>query len=219
VDWHIEGEKMRSFHYINLKIWIIPIVGLILAVISLTFLPDQIPIRWDSAGNVQTASRYTILLLPAISIAVLVLGHVVPVIDPKKKEYASMAREYTIIHLLVMLLLLAFEAFIIVSSLGVPISGSMFAYLVAGALFCAIGNYLPKLPPTYLTGIKTVWGYKDDAVWVKVHRFGGRLWFFGGLVLMALAFVPVSFPVNLVVIAVLVIAPRLYGMSISIHRK
>jgi len=208
---------MKRVHYINLKVWIIPVFGLIAAAVCMAFLPDEIPIRWDSAGNVQTASRYTIFLLPVISMAVLILGHIVPAIDPKKKEYADISREYTIIHLLVMLLLFAAEAFIIVSSLGVAVSGGMFAYLAAGALFCTLGNYLPKLPPTYLTGIKTVWGYKNDAVWAKIHRFGGKLWFFGGLALMALAFIPISFPLNLVVIAVLVVVPRFYGMIISVN--
>ena len=206
-------------NYINLKVWIIPLIGLITAAVSLAFLPDQIPIHWDSAGNVETASRYTIFLLPIISMAVLAMGHIVPVIDPAKKQYDNITREYTIIHLLAMLLLLAGEVFIIVYSLGVYMNPGTFAYAAIGVLLCAIGNYLPKLPPTYLTGIKTVWGYKSDKVWTKVHRFGGKLWFFGGLMLIILAFIPISFPVNLIVIAVLVIAPRFYGMALSVKAR
>jgi hypothetical protein len=47
----------------------------------------------------------------------------------------------------------------------------------------------------------------------------GKLWFIGGLALIVLAFIPMSFPVNLIVIAVLVISPRLYGMAVSIRMQ
>lgn len=206
-------------NYINLKIWAIPAVSLIIAAVSLLFLPDQIPMQWDSAGNAQMASRYTILLVPAIGAFVLLMGRIVPVIDPKREAYGQMAKEYSIIHLLVMLLLLAVELFVIVSSMGVDLNPLMFGYIAVGVLLAAIGNYLPKLPQTYLTGIKSIWGYHSDAVWTKIHRMAGKLWFFGGLALIVLAFIPMGFPVNLVVIAVLVIAPRLYGMAVSVRMQ
>lgn len=206
-------------NYINLKIWVIPVISLIIAAISLLFLPDQIPIQWDNAGNPQMASRYTILLIPAIGAAVLLFGHIVPVIDPKREAYGQMAREYTIIHLLVMMLLLAVELFVIAVSMGADINPLMFGYIVVGVLLAAIGNYLPKLPQTYLTGIKSIWGYHSEAVWTQIHRMAGKLWFIGGLVLIGLAFIPMSFPVNLIVIAILVVAPRLYGMAVSIRMK
>jgi len=205
--------------YINLKVWVIPIVGLVIAAISLFFLPEQIPMHWDNAGGVQMASRFTILLIPAISMAVLALGHVVPVIDPRKASYGQIKREYTIIHLLIMLLMLAVELFVILSSIGVSIDASMFGYLVVGVILAAVGNYLPKIPQTYLTGIKSIWGYHNKAVWTKIHRMAGKLWFIGGLALIVLAFVPMSFPVNLIIIAILVIAPRLYGMVVSLKMR
>lgn len=206
-------------NYINLKIWAIPVISLIIAAVSLLFLPDQIPIRWDSAGNAQMASRYTILLIPAIGMTVLLFGRIVPVIDPKREAYGQMTKEYTIIHLLATLILLAVELFIIVISMGVSLNPLMFGYIVVGVLLAAIGNYLPKLPQTYLTGIKSVWGYHNEAVWTKIHRMAGKLWFIGGLSLIVLAFIPMAFPVNLVVIAVLVIAPRLYGMAVSVGMR
>ena len=205
--------------YINLKIWVIPVIGLIIAALSLLFLPDQIPLRWDNAGNVQLASRYTILLIPAIAMVVLIFGRIVPVIDPKKEAYGQMAREYSIIHLLVMLLLLAVELFIIVTSMGVSLSPLMFGYIVVGVLLAAIGNYLPKLPQTYLTGVKSIWGYHSEPVWTKIHRMAGKLWFLGGLALIVLAFIPMSFPVNLIVIAVLVVTPRFYGMAVTVKMQ
>lgn len=207
---------MKTKNYLNLKIWIIPIVGLVIAVISLFFLPDHIPIHWDNTGNTQMASRYTILLVPAISMAVLALGHIVPVIDPKKEAYGQAARPYTAIHFIIMMLLLAVELFVIMTSLGVDMDAGTFAYLAASVVIAAVGNYIPKIPPTYLTGVKTVWGYKNDAVWVKTQRFAGRLWFAGGLLLMILAFLRLRFPVNLIIIAVLVVAPRIYGLIITV---
>lgn len=205
--------------YINLKVWVIPVISLIIAAISLLLLPEQIPIRWDNAGNAQMASRYTILLIPAIGAAVLIFGHIVPVIDPKREAYGQMAKEYTMIHLLVMIMLLAMELFVIAMSMGAQMNPLTIGYIVVGVLLAAIGNYLPKLPQTYLTGIKSIWGYHNEAVWTKIHRMAGKLWFIGGLVLIGLAFIQTSFPFNLIVIAILVVTPRLYGMAVSIRMK
>lgn len=205
---------MKNKRYINVKVWIIPIIGLLIAIISLPYLPEQIVLHWNSVGQADNmGSRYFILLLPLISMAVLLLGHIVPVIDPKKEAYSKFTREYTIIHVLVMIALLGGELFVIATSVGIEMNSVTFSSLLAGALIAAVGNYMPKIPQNYLTGIKSIWGYSNEEVWSKTHRMGGRLWFVSGLVMMGLALVNWNLLiVNVVIIGILLIAPRIYGM-------
>lgn len=62
--------------------------------------------------------------------------------------------------------------------------------LVAGTLIflAAFGNYLGNLRPNYFAGIRTPWTLENPETWRATHRLGGRLIFFGSLVLLPLQF-------------------------------
>jgi hypothetical protein len=53
-------------------------------------------------------------------------------------------------------------------------------------LFVILGNYLPNVRPNYFIGIRTPWTLENPQTWRATHRVGGRLMFFGALVLLVL---------------------------------
>jgi uncharacterized membrane protein len=55
--------------------------------------------------------------------------------------------------------------------------------------FVVVGNYLGNLRPNYFVGIRTPWTLEDPETWRATHRLGGRLMFFGGLILLLAQFV------------------------------
>ena len=59
-------------------------------------------------------------------------------------------------------------------------------------LFLVIGNYLPKVRPNYLMGIRTPWTLASDLSWGRTHRLGGRLFVLEGLVLPVLGLLDVG---------------------------
>lgn len=91
--------------------------------------------------------------------------------------------------------------------------------LFFGVLFMSIGNYLPKIRQNYTYGIKIGWVYSSEENWNATHRFGGKVWFFCGLVILLGAFLPgeLGFYCMTVAIAVAVIAPTAY--SYLFYRK
>lgn len=91
--------------------------------------------------------------------------------------------------------------------------------VLIGALFMFIGNYLPKTTRNRTTGIKLRWTMGNDENWQKTHRLGGQIWFWGGLIVMASAFLPLKITVGMMflIIAVSVIVPTVY--SYSIYKK
>lgn len=91
--------------------------------------------------------------------------------------------------------------------------------VVIGAAFMLIGNYLPKTTRNRTMGIKLHWTMGNDENWNKTHRLGGKLWFWGGLVILASAVLPVKIMVGVmaVCIASSVIVPTVY--SYSIYKK
>lgn len=82
-----------------------------------------------------------------------------------------------------------------------------------GLLFAIVGNYLPKTRMNSTMGIKVSWAYTSDGNWNATHRFAGKLWFFGGIVMMFLAFLPDGWAMTalFLVIVTISVAPTVYS--------
>lgn len=97
----------------------------------------------------------------------------------------------------------------------------LFALLpvLLGALFMYIGNYLPKTTRNRTTGIKLHWTMGNDENWQKTHRLGGKLWFWGGLIIMATVLLPIQITVAAMIGMIVVsgVVPTVY--SYSIYKK
>ena len=74
-------------------------------------------------------------------------------------------------------------------------------YILLGALFILMGNYMPKARRNRLFGVKTVWTLSSDEIWTKTHRFTGKLGVIIGALLLLCALLPQS--VTLLVCAIL----------------
>ncbi len=86
-------------------------------------------------------------------------------------------------------------------------------FLFLGAMFCVIGNYLPKVKMNSTMGIKVAWAYTSEENWNATHRFGGKAWFLGGFVMMLGAFLPEPWDVTVVMISmfVFILLPIFYS--------
>lgn len=93
--------------------------------------------------------------------------------------------------------------------------------LFFGILFMFIGNYLPKMRQNYTMGIKVKWVYTSEENWNATHRFAGKVWFFGGLVMALGGFLPMSWgiPVVIVSFSVLVLLPIFYSYRYYCRQK
>jgi uncharacterized membrane protein len=59
-------------------------------------------------------------------------------------------------------------------------------------LFIVIGNLLPRARPNWFVGIRTPWTLSSDRVWEKTHRFGGRVFVAGGILITIAGFLLVQ---------------------------
>ncbi len=91
------------------------------------------------------------------------------------------------------------------------VSGWMFALL--GLLFVAMGNYLPKCRQNATLGIKLPWTLYNEENWNRTHRFGGKVYFWGGLAMMLLSLLPLEAGLTglLAVIVALAVLPTVYS--------
>ena len=104
-------------------------------------------------------------------------------------------------------------------ALGVKVSVSGIMIAALGLMFAAIGNYLPKCRQNYTIGIKVPWTYSSEENWNATHRFGGRVWMIGGVVIMLAAFLPAGWSAGVTVAAAVLLSVVPIVYSYLYYRK
>ena len=171
--------------------WILALAPFVLVALNWGKLPDQVPLHWNVANQVDSyAPKSQLWLLCCISPALCLLFQFLPKIDPKKANYERFQGKYDLFGpILPGLLLLVM--FVTVSEAIDP--GALpVGKLVLGAVsivLMVVGNVMGKLKTTWFMGIRTPWSLSDPDVWAKTNRMGGWVFFLGGLVTLILCLV------------------------------
>ncbi|RAK22050.1 putative membrane protein [Anoxybacillus vitaminiphilus] len=184
-------------------------------------LPDEVPTHWNAAGEVDgySSKLFAVLFGPILltSIYGMLLG--VAKIDPRKENYKKFAGAHQIFVNAALTFFVAIHIAVIFSGLGYRVHMDWIANIGLGLLFIILGNYMPKVKANYFIGIRTPWTLADETVWAKTHRFGGKVFFIGGVMLIVSAFIPSSFRVFLLISSIVFIAivPMVY--SYFVYKK
>lgn len=157
-------------------------------------LPARVPIHWDLHGQINGWATKTpgIFLIPLTALGVVVLLRILPWFDPKlgktPGEESRMSVVLPIVRITCLLLLDTIFFVQIATSLGWNVAGGRIMVTCLLVFFVIVGNYLGNLRPNYFVGIRTPWTLENPETWRATHRLGGRLMFFGGLILFIAQF-------------------------------
>lgn len=88
-----------------------------------------------------------------------------------------------------------------------------------GLMFIVLGNYLPKCKQNSTLGIKVKWALENEKNWNATHRFGGKLWFIGGLLILISVLLPNAVALNAMNVFILLLAFVPMGYSYVYYRK
>lgn len=209
--------------YVHYSVYVIVMIMFIMALVSYQHLADKIPLQFSYNGEVNTwGPKYTIFLLPLISLGVIFLAEVTPRIDPKGKNYRFFVKSYSSIFLIIILVLFSVEILLISYSIGRPIENiSQFVILCLGLFIMFMGNVLPKFKHNYFCGIRTAWTIANGDNWYLTHRFAAKVWVLCGLAVALLSFVQADYVVYLIlgIIALLIIIPVGYSYLCFVKQK
>jgi uncharacterized membrane protein len=159
------------------------------------YLPERVPIHWNIRGEIDGwASKTTgLLVTPIIGFGLVALLRVVSWLDPKlRRNLETTARMNKVLQILRIAFAAFFDAILsvqIAAAFGYTIPSARVIDWCVLVLFVILGNYLPNLRTNYFIGIRTPWTLQDSGTWRATHRLGGRLMFFGSLLLLVLEFV------------------------------
>lgn len=182
-------------------------------------LPEQMPTHWGIDGTVNgwSSRPFAVFGLPAL----LLLLHWVCVFftmkDPKNK--GQNGKIFALVLWTTPIISLFTGGMMYAAAFGKEVQPSGFTALLLGCIFLAVGNYLPKCRQNHTIGIKVKWTLQNEENWNATHRFGGKIWVMGGLLLLACAFLPdpAIILATLSIIPMLVVLPFAY--SYRYHKK
>ena len=98
-------------------------------------------------------------------------------------------------------------------ALDVKFSPVAWTVVPMGLLFAVMGNYMPKTRMNSTMGIKVPWTYSSEANWNATHRFAGKVWVIGGVLVMLCGVLPHLWAVGSMIIftVVLCVLPIVYS--------
>lgn len=191
------------------------------ALVNYGRLPDQLPSHIGITGKVdQYWSKGSVIGLFAF------MGLIFPFamqfirnIDPKSENYNKFQGAYKMVRLAVAVI---FDAALVLSvsyGLDEQFPAGKWATVGIGLLVAVIGNFMPQIRDNYFIGIRTPWTLANPVVWQRTHRFSGKMWVAGGVLIALAAFLPGTLSPGVIIAALIIIALVPVGYSWMISRE
>ena len=184
-------------------------------------LPDTMITHWGADGNADGSSSklVSVIVMPLVFLVVYWLLLWLTSLDKKQKEQNQKAMG--IVFWILPVISIFVHGLMYSVALGYQFTGIIAMPILFGALFLYIGNYLPKIKQNRNLGIKISWTLNNEENWNKTHRFAGKIWVIGGLVILATVFLPVKLmiAVFICILLCLIIIPLAYSYSIYTKHK
>ena len=169
-------------------------------------LPETLATHWGVDGRADGFGSlpYAVFVPPLLILATHWLCILVVAGDPKNR---GRNRKPFAMLLWIMPVVSNLSAAVMYGlALGADHSAKDILSIFIGLLFLIIGNYLPKCRQNHTIGIKVPWTFASEENWNATHRFGGRVWMVGGLLIMLTVFLPEALGTRILFVSILVLA-------------
>ena len=177
-------------------------------------LPQRLATHWglDGTADGWSGKAFAVFALPMLLLVFHWLCVILTTADPKNKAQSQKA--IGLVFWIFPVLSLVTGAVVYTAALGVDLGIDTVFLAATGLIFVVVGNYFPKYKHNYTLGIRVKWALESEDNWNATHRFGGKVWVAGGLLMMLSVFllpkaaVPIVFVVLLTLMAVI---PTVYS--------
>lgn len=217
-------EQKNPFkHIVAFIIAIIPVVYL---AIMWSKIPDTVAIHFNAAGEPDDySSKITLLVMSLVMIFITFISYIIVInvhkLDKKRTKGVKPAMFDTIA--------LGLVVFITILNLSININGiyphanllSKVLYPAFGIFFIFLGNLMYNIKPNLFVGIRVPWTLNNEDNWKKTHRFGSKLFFAGGIIIVLLSISGLPMEVNTFIFLglIIVMASGSIIYSYLYHRK
>ncbi len=176
-------------------------------------LPAEIATHFGTNGipDGYSSKAFAVFGLPFVMLAIHLLCVLATRLDPKHSNITD--RNFKLVLWITPLLSVILSVLCFAYSINntVPVVTVLIVFM--GVLFVIIGNLMPKVKQNYSLGIKIPPTLHDKDNWYKTHRFAGKIWVIGG-VLICLTAVFKNIFVFMTIILLLAFVPMIYSYRI-----
>ncbi len=156
-------------------------VGLSLWAVAV--LPPVVPIHFNVEGEPDSyGSKFFLLLLPAVMVAIYALMTYLPKFDPYSERVRERLGTVRTVRDITVVLFAVLNGLVVLAAFRGRLEPWYIGLFVA-LLMVLLGNYLPKLPHNWFLGVRTPWTLASERVWRKTHRLFGVLFVLYGLLI------------------------------------
>jgi uncharacterized membrane protein len=185
--------------------------------------PEQVITHWNFAGqpNGWSGRGFAAFFLPVLLIGMYLLFIFIPCLDPKKERYGEFAKVYNIFRNFILFFLVLIYFIASLNNIGFKLDVGIWVSATVGLLFIILGNYLGKLKTNWFVGIRTPWTLSSEIVWNKTHRFGGKVFIIGGLLMIFAGLAPLTWrlPIFVADIIILLFGTVVYSYVVYLREK
>lgn len=199
----------------NLKLLLLTSAVILLPMIAGLLLWDRLPatmnIHWGAGGQPDgTAGKALAVFGPSL---LILATHWLCVLISAKDMSRQTPKALHLVLWICPMLSLIIHSIMYTAALDMDFNMMMLLFVPMGILFTVMGNFMPKFRRNSTMGIKTVWALADDENWYATHRFGGKVWMTGGLLMIAFSCLPWDWAatLNFIVIFAAAFAPLVYS--------
>ena len=200
---------------------VIVLIPMLVGVAFWDALPEQVAIHWGASGEPDRwcAKAFAVYAVPLIMLALHWACLFATRFDKKNRNQNPKMMNIT--YWLVPAVSWVANGMTYADALGKDIDVIRLLPIIIGVLFLLIGNYLPKCTPNRTVGIRIKWTLADEENWNATHRFGGKVWFIGAIVILASSLLPTKISVCVMIAATLAmaLAPIIYSYCFYKKKK
>lgn len=168
----------------NLIIGVLVLFSFVLGIWAYPQLPAMVAGHWNAAGVVDgyLPKFWGVFFLPVILLGLWALFTLLPNIDPLKENVVAFRKDYNIVVLMILLVLVSLFKFTLLWNLGYHFPITLIVLGLLNVLFIGIGLVLPRMKQNYFMGIRTPWTIASEKVWEQTHQRGSKLFIAAGVI-------------------------------------
>jgi uncharacterized membrane protein len=192
------------------------VVAFIASVVVYPRLPDPMPTHWNFAGEADDYSSRLVgaFMLPLVALGAYFMMFVWPYFDPRRASLMRSSDVYVLMRTAAILFMVYLHGIALYSAATGSTLNNSLVLGGLGVVFLVIGNYMPRIRPNWIAGVRTPWTLSSDSVWRATHRLAGRIFMLGGAVIIFSALLAdnvthIAFFGTLMVVAII---PTLYSL-------
>ena len=181
--------------------------------------PETMAVHWGITGQPDgwAGPLLTVIAIPLIMLALHLLCVIATAMD-KGNRNRNRKMQAIVLWILPVLTNLSCCG-IYTLALGWKFSPVAWTMIPMGILFAVIGNYLPKTRMNSTMGIKVYWTYTSEENWNATHRYAGKIWMVGGIIIALCALLPHRLAVSVMLMGFLALVILPVRFSWHFYKK